>query len=101
MGEEAIERLARMIRAAGEGGTAVLTGAGISTASGIPDFRSPGTGHWIRVNPMEVAHIDVFRRSPERFWSFYRHRLDIPDQFEPNAGHRALARPERRRRWSG
>ena len=39
--------------------------------SGIPDFRSPGTGLWENVDPMEVAHIDVFRRDPERFWHFY------------------------------
>jgi len=57
--------LAELIRSAGT--VVALTGAGISVPSGIPDFRSPGTGLWENVNPMEVAHIDVFRRDPQRF----------------------------------
>ena len=63
------ERLAAMIDAADS--VVALTGAGISVPSGIPDFRTPGTGLWANVDPMEVAHIDVFRRDPERFWQFY------------------------------
>jgi NAD-dependent protein deacetylase/lipoamidase len=60
--------LAALIR---EAGTVVaLTGAGISVPSGIPDFRSPGTGVWANVDPMAVAHIDAFRADPVRFWSF-------------------------------
>ena len=39
--------------------------------SGIPDFRTPGTGLWANVDPMEVAHIDAWRADPERFWHFY------------------------------
>jgi NAD-dependent deacetylase len=64
--------------------------------SGIPDFRSPGTGIWEKVDPMEVAHIDAFRRDPARFWSFYRQRLQALSAVEPNEAHRALAELESR-----
>ena len=74
----------------------MLTGAGISVPSGIPDFRSPGTGIWEKVNPMEVAHIDAFRRDPDRFWSFYSERFVSLEDKRPNAAHEALAELERR-----
>ncbi len=73
-----------------------LTGAGISVPSGIPDFRSPGTGLWANVDPMEVAHIDVFKREPERFWRFYGQRFAALRGKQPNGAHRALAELERR-----
>jgi NAD-dependent protein deacetylase/lipoamidase len=76
--------------------TVALTGAGISVPSGIPDFRSPGEGLWQKVDPMEVAHIDSFRRDPARFWSFYRPRLHSLGGVEPNPAHEALAELERR-----
>ena len=85
--------LAELIRAARS--VVALTGAGISVPSGIPDFRSPGTGLWENVDPMEVAHIDVFRRDPERFWSFYGDRFQTLEDKQPNRAHRALAALER------
>jgi NAD-dependent deacetylase len=89
----AAEHLAELIRDAGS--VVALTGAGISVPSGIPDFRSPGTGLWEKVNPMEVAHIDVFQRDPERFWHFYGHRFQTLEDKEPNPAHYALAELER------
>ena len=74
----------------------VLTGAGVSVPSGIPDFRTPGTGLWENVDPMEVAHIDAWRGDPDRFWSFYRARFASLVEKEPNEAHFALAELERR-----
>lgn len=78
-----------------------LTGAGVSVPSGIPDFRSPETGLWAKVDPMEVAHIGVFERDPERFWSYYRPRFQALGDKEPNRAHEALAELERRRLIEG
>ena len=89
-----VERLAQMIRDARS--AVALTGAGISVPSGIPDFRSPGTGLWETVDPMEVAHIDVFRRDPKRFWTYYRPRFGALADKEPNPAHAALAELESR-----
>jgi NAD-dependent deacetylase len=64
--------------------------------SGIPDFRTPETGLWADVDPMEVAHIDVFERDPARFWAYYRPRFQSLGDKRPNAAHEALAELERR-----
>jgi NAD-dependent deacetylase len=88
------ERVADLLRSAES--AVVLTGAGISVPSGIPDFRSPGTGLWEKVDPMEVAHIDAWRRDPDRFWSFYGQRFASLTDTRPNAAHVAVAELERR-----
>jgi NAD-dependent deacetylase len=87
-------RLAELIRAAGS--VVALTGAGISVPSGIPDFRSPGSGLWENVDPMEVAHIDAWRADPERFWHFYGNRFQTLRDKQPNGAHRVLVELERR-----
>ena len=91
-----VDRLAELVASAGS--VVALTGAGISVPSGIPDFRTPGTGLWANVDPMAVAHIDAWRADPARFWSFYGERFSILDGKEPNGAHRALAELEARGR---
>lgn len=93
------EHLAELIRTSGP--VVVLTGAGISVPSGIPDFRTPQTGIWANVDPMEVAHISVWRRDPARFWSFYGQRFAALDGKQPNGAHHALVELERRGLVSG
>ena len=91
---EQLELLADLV--AGAGSVVALTGAGISVPSGIPDFRTPGTGLWANVDPMEVAHIDAWRADPERFWHFYGTRFQTLEGKQPNGAHRVLAELERR-----
>ena len=110
-----VERLAELIRTRQP--CVVLTGAGASTESGIPDFRSAG-GIWAEYDPMEYATIDAFRCDPEKVWDFYaarffgagkaaasespapssprRSRLGVLTEAKPNLAHQVLAELERR-----
>jgi NAD-dependent deacetylase len=94
-----IAHLAKLVR--GARSVVALTGAGISVPSGIPDFRSPGTGVWQKVDPVKVAHVDSFRSNPVRFWHFYGERFATLGGKRPNDAHRALVAMERRRMLDG
>jgi NAD-dependent deacetylase len=87
-----VPALADLIRRRGP--AVALTGAGISTESGIPDFRSP-SGIWSQYDPQEYATLDAFRANPVKVWSFYALRFRALTEAEPNAGHVALAELER------
>ena len=86
------DRLAKLIR--DHQPCVALTGAGVATESGIPDFRSP-TGIWARLDPMEYATLSAFRRDPAKVWWFYRQRIEMLTAAAPNSGHRALVELER------
>ncbi|MFI4984399.1 MAG: NAD-dependent deacetylase [Solirubrobacterales bacterium] len=88
-----LARLAELVR--GARSVVALTGAGISVPSGIPDFRTPESGLWESVDPMQVAHIDAFRSDPVRFWGFYGERFATLGAKEPNGAHGALVAMER------
>jgi NAD-dependent deacetylase len=73
----------------------VLTGAGISTSSGIPDFRSEGTGLWSKDEPLEAASLNTFRLDPEKFYRWFRPLASQIYNAKPNAAHLALAQLEK------
>ncbi len=88
-----VEALAELIRERQP--CVVLTGAGVSTESGIPDFRSP-SGLWARFDPLEYGSIEAFRADPLKVWSFYKPRVAMLTEAGPNPAHVALAELERR-----
>lgn len=90
--EQKIRGAAELISAARY--AVALTGAGVSTPSGIPDFRSPGTGLWTKVNPMAVASISAFRTQPEVFYEWMRPTARLFLEAKPNPAHLALAELE-------
>ena len=91
--DRTISRLAELLR--GHQPCVALTGAGVSTESGIPDFRSP-TGIWAQFDPLEYATLGAFRRDPEKVWRFYGPRFAMLAEADPNRAHLALAELEQR-----
>ncbi|ABO50549.1 Silent information regulator protein Sir2 [Desulforamulus reducens MI-1] len=88
-----LQQLTELIKKAGK--TIALTGAGISTESGIPDFRSKNTGLWNQYDPQEVASIQALKKNPESFYALNFQWWDVCLKAKPNNAHFALARLEK------
>lgn len=84
-----IEQASRSLREAQS--IAVMTGSGISVASGIPTFRDPEEGIWAKVEPYQMATPEAFARDPEKVWQWYRWRRRKIEQCQPNRAHQLLA----------
>jgi len=83
-----IEKAAQLISNANN--IVAFTGAGISTESGIADFRSPG-GLWERFDPAEYAEYRAFLTHPEKYWTMHKELSHIVLSADPNLAHIALA----------
>lgn len=86
--EQQIQRAAQLISQAQS--IVAMTGAGISTPSGIPDFRSADSGLWDKVDPLSVASIHAFRQNPEGFYHWIHPLAQLLAEAEPNPAHYAL-----------
>ncbi|MBO1910132.1 NAD-dependent deacylase, partial [Microvirga sp. 3-52] len=73
----------------------VYTGAGMSTESGLPDFRSANTGLWEKEDPTQIASTEALNRDVEKFFQFYRERVIGVKDCKPHNGHDILAKWEK------
>lgn len=89
-----MEQMSKMVQHANR--TIVFTGAGMSTESGLPDFRSPNRGLWAKFNPDELANVDALENNTDEFIDFYRARLQSITDYAPHKGHRVLADLEKK-----
>ncbi|MBS4197297.1 NAD-dependent protein deacylase [Lederbergia citri] len=76
--------------------TVILTGAGMSTESGLPDFRSAGKGLWMKKDPSQIASTEALNKNVEEFFQFYRHRVLGLNEAKPHQGHEILAKWEKK-----
>lgn len=91
--KEAVETFVQLILSSKN--AAALTGAGISTESGIPDYRSPGTGLWEKMD-QSVVSLEGFRRAPNRYYDYALELYPVRRSAKPNHAHKMLAELERR-----
>lgn len=89
--EKDARSLADALRKAGNGLVVVVTGAGVSAASGLPLFRGTDPGAIWNRDIMEMGTVRYFERDPVDWWRWYLDQFDGLSAAEPNAGHRALA----------
>ena len=92
--QEKIENIVDLLKSSGR--TFALTGAGVSTESGIPDYRSPGTGLWTKKDPAKVGSISALLENPAEFYNNTIERWMMYSEAVPNNAHIALAQLERR-----
>lgn len=90
--QKKIDKLAKLVKESSR--TIVLTGAGASTESGIPDFRSAKTGLWEKYNPQEMVSVDALRRDPELFYELNMQWWQGCMEAKPNLTHFSLAELE-------
>lgn len=96
--EKQVELFLRLLE--GTENTVAFTGAGVSTESGIPDYRSPGTGLWEKMD-QSVVSLSGFTKSPENYYSYAMETWPARAAARPNAAHLALARLEKNGRLGG
>lgn len=92
MSSQLIRQAAHLIRSSSY--VVALTGAGLSTPSGIPDFRSPSSGIWTALDPLAVASIWGFHEHPETFFRWFTPLARKMRMAQPNPAHHALAELE-------
>lgn len=75
--------------------TVIFTGAGMSTESGLPDFRSSNKGLWEKKDPSRIASTDALNHNVQAFTEFYRERVLGVKKYGPHKGHHILAKWEK------
>ena len=88
-----MEKLLNLLQNANH--TVVFTGAGMSTESGLPDFRSKDRGLWEKFNPNELANVNALIHNTDEFTEFYQYRLSEINKYQPHKGHNILAKWEK------